>query len=59
MSGLAKPVAQLILLEGLNMFNAGRQMVICLTVSMRLSAVNKALIFGVAVTALCVFKVGQ
>ena len=41
------------------MFNAGRQMVFLAAVFIRLSAVNKALIFGVAVTALCVSKVGQ
>ena len=41
------------------MFNAERQMVILSHSFVRLSAVNKALIFGVAATALCIFKVGQ
>ena len=41
------------------MINAERQLVILSNRFMRLSAVNKALIFGVAVTALCVYKVGQ
>jgi hypothetical protein len=59
MLGSVTSAEHLILLEGHNMINAGRQtMGLLILCASRLSAVNKGNLM-LAATALCVYKVGQ